>query len=183
MNSQKPPTRFGLETCQDIYTKLKWEARRLEDGWRAYDTFNFVVTASHLYVDWIDNCGSQENRAKKGALPESAKMVMQSVIDLSIGCKHWQAKQVSSLERQVINAPPERCINDWVAYIDGKQNGAMWFFTFCDYRLSMMELRDLVLGYFKWIFEDDVVVFPLALQNQLDTYKITPEGIKQNGEF
>jgi len=173
MEPRKPPTRFGLETCQDMYAKLKWEAHRLEGNWSAYDTFNFVVTANHLYVDWINRCGSQENKAKRGALPESAKIVMQSVIDLSIGCKHWKVEQESSLKRQVISAPPERCINDWGAYLDGKQNGAMWFFACGDYRLSMMELRELVLGYFKWIFEDDAISFPLALQNQLDTYNIS----------
>jgi len=158
-----------------MYTKLKWEARRLEDGWRAYDAFNFVVTANHLYVDWIDNCGSPKNKAKKESLPESAKMVMQSIADLSIGCKHWQIKQPGSLERQVIKTPPEQGINDWYAYLHAEPNGVMWFFEFCDYKLSMMELRDLVILYFKWILDDDSVTFPPELQNQLEMYKIPPE--------
>lgn len=175
VKSLKPPTRFGLETCQDMHAKLKWEARRLEDGWGTYDTFNFVVTANHLYVDWIDNCDSQKIKAKRNSLPGPARMVMRSIIDLSIGCKHWQIKQPKSLERQVLRTLPERGINDWHTYLHAEPNGVMWFFEFADYKLSMMELRDLVLLYFKWIFEDDAIIFPPELQNQLEKYKTSPE--------
>ena len=41
MNSNNPSTRFGLETCEDMYEKLRWEAARLEEEWGVYDTFNF----------------------------------------------------------------------------------------------------------------------------------------------
>src|SRR3989338_9524492 len=98
----KPSTRFSLETCQDMYEKLKWEAQRLENGWSVYDSFNFVVTAHHLYHDWIENCGSSETIEKKLSLPESAKMVMQTIIDLSNGNKHWQMTNENSLKRQVV---------------------------------------------------------------------------------
>lgn len=168
----KPPTRFGLETCQDMYAKLKWDAQNLANGWKIYDIYNFVVTANHLYVDWINNCGSPESKAKKGLLPESAKKVMQSIIDLSISCKHWKSEHDSSLKRQIINSPPERCINDWGAYLEGHPEGVMLFITFDGYKLSIKELTGLVLSYFKWIFEDDATAFPYELQNQLETYKI-----------
>jgi hypothetical protein len=176
MNTRKPHTRLGLETCQDMHEKLKWEARRLEDGWSAYDTFNFVVTANHLYVDWIENCGSQENKSKRDSLPESAKMVMQSIVDLSNGGKHWQISRPNSLDRQVVKAVPERGINDWYAYLHA---GPMGYVEFGDYKLSMMELSALVLGYFKWIFESRNIPFPSALQDQLETYKAIPEGTEQ----
>jgi len=48
----------------------------------------------------------------------------------------------------------------------------MVYVDFGDYSLSMMELVDQVLGYFKWIFEDGDIAFPLELQNQLEQYKI-----------
>lgn len=171
-NSSKPPTRFGLETCQDMYDKLKLEAQRLEDGWSVCDTFNFVVTAHHLYNDWIDNCGSPEAKAKKCSLPEPAKMVMQSIVDLANGNKHWQMTNKRSLERQVVKKVHERIVGDWYAYLVA---GQMVYVDFGDYRLSMFELMHQVLGYFKWIFEDGNIAFPLELQNQLELCRIRPE--------
>lgn len=85
-----------------MYEKLKWEAQRLEDGWSVYDSFNFVVTAHHLYHDWIKNCGSPEEKAKKCSLPEPAKMILQSIVDLSNGNKHWKLTNKETLERQVV---------------------------------------------------------------------------------
>jgi hypothetical protein len=170
----KPPTRFGLETCLDMYQKLKWEARRLENGWSVYDTFNFVVTAHHLYIDWIDSCGSPEAKAKKLALPEPAKTVLQSIIDLANGNKHWQMTNEKSIERQVITKAHEPVRGDWYAYFVA---GSMVYAEFGDYILSMRVLKDLLLGYFKWIFEDGDTVFPQELQNQLELCRIRPETL------
>lgn len=170
--SSKPPTRFGLETCLDMYEKLKWEAQRLEDGWSVYDTFNFVVTAHHLYVDWIDSCGSPEAKAKKLSLPEPAKIVLQSIIDLANGSKHWKLTRVKSLERQVVTKVYEPVRGDWYAYLVA---GPMVYVDFGDYRLSMMELMHQVLGYFQWILEDGDIAFPLELQSQLELRRICPE--------
>jgi len=167
--TNKPPTRFGLETCQDMYEKLTWEAQRLENGWSVYDTFNFVVTAHHLYIDWIDSCGNPETRAKKILLPEPAKMVLQSIIDLANGNKHWKMTNEKSLERQVITKAHEPIIGDAYAYFFA---GPMVYVEFGDYILSMRALMDLVLGYFKWIFLDGDIVFPQELQNQLELYRI-----------
>lgn len=167
----KPPTRFSLETCQDMYEKLKWEAQRLENGWSVYDSFNFVVTAHHLYHDWIENCGSSETIGKKLSLPESAKMVMQTIIDLSNGNKHWQMTNESSLKRQVVTKVYEPVIWDWHAFY---VTGPMVYVDCGDYRFSMGALMDQVLGYFKWIFEDGDIDFPLELQSQLEKCRICP---------
>jgi hypothetical protein len=172
MKSNKPATRFGLETCQDMYEKLKWEAQRLENGWGVYDTFNFVVTAHHLYVDWIRNCGSPEIKEKMNSLPESAKMVMQSITDLANGNKHWQMTNPRSLERQVITNVDEPIIGDYYAYYVA---GPMVYVDLDEYSFSMMELMDQVLGLFKWIFEDGDIAFPMELQNQLEMRRTPPD--------
>ena len=166
---RNPSTRFGLETCQDMYEKLKWEASRLEDGWSVYDTFNFVVTAYHLYIDWIDKCGSPEEREKKHLLPESAKMVLQSIVDLANGNKHWELSHKGSLKHQVVKSVHKRTRGDWYAYFVA---GPMVYVEFGDYVLSMRGLMYQVLGYFKWIFEDGDVAFPRELQDQLEQSRI-----------
>jgi hypothetical protein len=174
--SSKPPTRFGLETCQDMYEKLKWEAQRLENGWSVYDTFNFAVTAHHLYADWIESCGSLEAAEKKCSLPEPAKMVMQSIIDIANGNKHWQMTRDGSLKHQVVTKVHEPIRGDWYAYFVA---GPMVYVEFGDYILSMKTLKDLVLGYFKWIFEDGDTVFPQELQNQLEMCRIRPDVVEK----
>lgn len=168
----KPPTRFGLETCQDMYEKLKWEAHRLEDGWSVYDSFNFVVTAHHLYHDWIKNCGSPEAKAKKCSLPEPAKIVLQSIVDLSNGNKHWKLTNEKTLERQVVTKVYEPIRGDWYAYFVA---GPMVYVELGDYILSMTELVYQVISYFKWIFEDGDIAFPLELLNRLELRRIRLE--------
>jgi hypothetical protein len=162
----KPPTRIGLETCQDLYDKLRFEAQRLETGWNIYDTFNFVVTAHHLYVDWIPKRGTEKTKAKKQALPTPAKKVLQSIIDLSNGSKHWQVDRATTLERQVITAKPTVGINDWHAYMLA---GPMLYVEMGEYKLSMRELRDLVLGYFEWMLDEDDGELPAKLNFRLLT--------------
>lgn len=166
----KPPTRFGLETYNDFYEKLKWESKRLEDGWGIYDTFNFIVTAHHLYVDWIDRCGNSTVKVRKSRFPVSAKLVMQCVADLANGNKHWQMNRPNSVERQVVKNVDKPMIGDYYSYFIA---GPMIYVDFDNYSLSMSELMDLLLGYFKWIFEDEDISFPLELENQLDSRKLS----------
>ena len=171
-NPDKPPTRFGLETCEDMYEKLKWEAARLEEGWSTYDTFNFVVTANHLYVDWLRVCGRLDQTAKRDLLPAPAALVMQAIVDLSNGSKHWHMTHEKSLERQVTTKVHERIRGNWDAYL---KSGPMIFVEFSDYILSMRALRDLVLGYFEWILAEGSNPFPAELSQQLEQCRIRAE--------
>lgn len=161
---EKPPTRVGLETCHDLYDKLKFEGKRLEDGWAIYDTFNFVVTAHHLYADWIPKRGTDKAKAKNEALPASAQMIMDCIIELSNGSKHWELKEYHK-KKQIIKAQPVRAINDWYAYMLA---GPMLYVEAGEYKLSMRELRDLVLGYFAWMLDDNSEELPEALTQQLE---------------
>ncbi|WP_139176672.1 hypothetical protein [Nitrosospira multiformis] len=96
-------------------------------------------------------------------------MVLQSIVDLANGNKHWELTHDKSLERQVITEVYERTINDWYAYFIA---GPRVYIVFGDYKLSMMELIHQVLGYFKWIFEGGDIALPLELQRQLELCRI-----------
>lgn len=167
--SAYPATRFNLDTCQDMHEKLKWEAQRLQNGWSVYDSFNFVITAHHLYYDWIKSCGSQCVIDKKNSLPTLAQTVMQAIADLSNGNKHWQITSPKTQERQVITRVYEPVINDWYAYFI---TGPMVYVEFGDYKVSMATLVNQVLGYFKWIFEDCEITFPVELLEHLELFRI-----------
>lgn len=49
----EPSPRLSLHTVEDMFDKLKLEEARLLESWSVYDSFNFIVTAHHLYYDSI----------------------------------------------------------------------------------------------------------------------------------
>jgi len=43
---------LGIQTSNEMFEKLKFESSRLQKSWHPYDSFNFIVTAWHLFQDW-----------------------------------------------------------------------------------------------------------------------------------
>ena len=61
MLTPKMIPRLPIDSCEALFEKLKWDFQQLEKDWTSpYTTFNFVVTAYHLYQDWIKRAGSHE---------------------------------------------------------------------------------------------------------------------------
>lgn len=79
-----PNPRLPLDTMEQMFDKLKWEEARLTESWSVYDSFNFIVTAHHLWFDWTNNVGSAEQNARAAALPDDAKLFRQVLIDVPI---------------------------------------------------------------------------------------------------
>jgi hypothetical protein len=170
--SVHPPTRFALDTAQDMFKKLKRDEERLMETWDVYDSFNFVVTAHHLYVDWLKPASATpEQIQRKKQLSAEAKEVFRAVLDVSNGSKHWQMTNPDSLARQVIISVSTPAINDWFAYFEDKP---MVYFTFSVYKLSMAELSDFVMKYFDWILNGDGKPFPAQLTADLNALKVGP---------
>lgn len=168
MAESKAPTRLALHTCEELVEKLKWDATRLEDGWRAYDSFNFVITAHHLFVDWIDSCGSPAAKENKAKLPKAALLVFQAIADLANGSKHWQMTRAGSLKNQIVTGVSEPVIGDWYSYFIA---GPVVYVDFDRYSLSMVAIVGQVLGWFQWIFEDAADDMAQQLCEQLEYWK------------
>lgn len=167
---EKEITRLALDTPQDMFEKLKWEEERLVESWSIYDSFNFIVTAHHLYVDWLKpESASAEEIARKLALPQGAKDVFRAVIDVSNGSKHWKMTNRKSLEEQVIVKMQRPVIGCWFAYYENKP---MAYFDFSGYSLSMAELSAFVARYFDWIFSDEGLPFPAELTTNLEALRV-----------
>lgn len=167
---EKPITRLALDTPHDMFEKLKWEEARLVESWSVYDSFNFIVTAHHLYVDWLkSDSASADQIARKAELPQGAKDVFRAVIDVSNGSKHWKMTNKHSLEAQVIVKMERPVIGCWFAYF---QNKPMAYFDFSGYSLSMAELSAFVVHYFEWILSGDGLPFPVELTANLDALRI-----------
>ena len=69
-HSSQPSPRIPIDTCEGLFEKLKWDYKQLEEGWTEYRTFNFIVTAYHLYADWINSAGTREQKQRKNKLSE-----------------------------------------------------------------------------------------------------------------
>lgn len=167
---QNVPTRLALDTAEDMFEKLKWEEARLMESWGIYDSFNFIVTAHHLYVDWLSLDSAKPSQvARKAALPSDAQIVFQAVIDVSNGSKHWQMTHPASLKRQVIVRIDRPVIGCWYSYAEDKP---MAYFDFAGYSLSMAELSDFVMKYFDWILNGEGQPFPTELTSNLQALRI-----------
>ena len=142
-----PNPRLPLDTMEQMFEKLKWEEARLVESWSVYDSFNFLVTAHHLWFDWLANAGSEEQQARAAGLPEDAKTVFQAVVDVSNGTKHWLMDRPGSKKRQVVAEVTEPICAGYDSYFFGD----MIHFKFGEPFVSMSELSALVMHYMEWI--------------------------------
>lgn len=169
---EKADTRMALETPRDLFAKLRWEEDRLTKTWGVYESYNFVVTAWHLYSDWLKTeCGaSAEQLERKKLLSQGAKDVFGAVRDLANGAKHWKMTKTWSLNEQVVTKVEGPVIGDWLSFVDDRP---MMYITFTDYSLSIAELSAFVMRYFEWIFDGEGSVFPDELTNNLEALRLT----------
>lgn len=142
-----PNPRLPLDTIEQMFEKLRWEEARLAESWSIYDSFNFLVTAHHLWFDWLKNAGSLEQQARGSGLPEEAKIVFQAVVDVSNGTKHWLMDRTGSKKRQVITEVTQPMCAGWDSYFFGD----MVHFEFGEYFVSMSEISALIMGYLEWV--------------------------------
>ena len=172
MDEEKRATRLVLKNAMDLFEKLKWEKARLENGWGVYDSFNFIVTAHHLYVDWLkeENGATEISVAKKNRLPSSIKTIFQAVVDISNGSKHWKLTNKQSLDRQVVTNVDGPITGDWWSCLIG---GPMVYIDFDSYSASMMEFSELIVGALTWVLDAGDDPFPSKLTDWLATLKIT----------
>jgi hypothetical protein len=165
------PTRMALNTPEDLFKKLKWEEARLEESWGVYESFNFVVTAWHLYHDWISIKGGATAAQiyRKTQLPSGAAKLIRATCDLANGAKHWKMTHPENLKKQVVTEIEGPEIGDWLAVFDDKP---MMYITIPPYvRLSMAELSALVVAYIQWILEGDNQPFPPHLTQNLEALR------------
>jgi hypothetical protein len=142
-----PNPRLPLDTVEQMFDKLKWEEARLVESWSVYDSFNFIVTAHHLWFDWMEHAGSLEQQSRAAELPDDAKMIFQAVVDVSNGTKHWVMNRPDSKKRQVVAEVTDPICAGYDSYFFGD----MIHFKFDEYFVSMSEISALIMGFFEWI--------------------------------
>ena len=141
-----------------MYAKLRHESLRLQADWQnSFDTFNFLVTAWHLYHDW-PKCEPKGSltRLKRHAnqLPEQMVFVLDIVKDITNGSKHFNLSPEASRKRIVSEVH------------DGGESGFYHFFfreripgldadsgKFKGY-FSIRVLHNIIMKYFDWVFDE-----------------------------
>lgn len=148
---------LGITSSAELYEKLKFEGERLGKEWHSYDAFNFVVTAWHLYNDWLpaDRTGRPifaSAKINKRKLPQEMILVLDVLRDLSNGSKHLNLDLKGSKTRVVSKTHTGEIGNAWAYYFQERIPGVT---TENYYYFSIRKLRDISLAYFAWVFADE----------------------------
>jgi hypothetical protein len=160
---------YGINTCQDLYEKLKYEAERLEKTWNIYDCFNFILTAWHLHHDWLER--DSENRprlsTKKKEYSKTTKEMMRVIHafrDVANSSKHLRLKKGT---KKVVDEIHPREIRGWDAYF---LHGPLIGISIGKSYFNMWDLRFLIMSYFEWIFDDSIPAnqFPEEIKKHLE---------------
>lgn len=164
----KPSPRISIHTCEGLFKKVEWEYEQLKQECGEYQTFNFILTAYHLYADWIETSGTREQKQRKNKLPTEARHIFFVLRDVANASKHWKL-DVKAQKKQVTTSVSPPAIRDWFAYFSGsvmyvETNGSLH---------SVPELASLTVKTLRWILESNNNDFPVELEASLKI-KFTP---------
>jgi hypothetical protein len=158
--------RIPLQSADDLYAKLKREHARLQAGWSTDDSFNFIVTAYHLYDDWARRAGTRAQQQRRNRLDPIAERLMHVLRDITNASKHWKLDAPNERKRVVGEVSSAR-IADWHSYFI---TGPQIYVTDVDgASLSMSTISRLTMEVFRWIMEGTDNTFPPDLRRKLET--------------
>lgn len=170
MLQSKMVPRLPIDSCEALFEKLKWERQQLEGDWTSsYTTFNFVVTAYHLYKDWIKRAGSSEQKLRLQNLPEKGKLLFDVWRDITNAVKHWELNERSK-EQQVVNDITGPIIGDWGSFLF---HGPVFYVRVGEALPSLPELTAATISCFTWILEGEEAT-QLAVMNKILEFTFTP---------
>ena len=144
-----PSPRLPINTVEELFEKLKWEEARLVDSWSVYDSWNFIVTAHHLYHDWIGGRMSKATDEQKGRRKwiqdnvhevERFFFAMRNVAD---GSKHFELDRSNVIVGEI--SPPE--VSDYDSYFFGD----MIYIPYPGHRVSMFAGSAVVMRCLDWV--------------------------------
>ncbi|MEZ7204771.1 hypothetical protein [Pseudoalteromonas sp. DY56-GL79] len=163
-NYTGPSLRVGLHSCEELFEKLKWEYSQLQEDWsNSYITFNFVLTANHLYADWVTSQGTKIQRQKVNRLPELGKQLFAVLRDVANASKHWQLDRKSE-KKKVVESVSKPIIGDWFSYFI---SGPVPYISVGEANPSLPELASVTIKCFEWILVSEELNFPIKLAEEL----------------
>lgn len=165
MLKSKMVPRLPIDSCEALFEKLKWERQQLEGDWTSpYTTFNFVVTAYHLYKDWIKQAATAEQKLRWQNLPEKGKLLFDVWRDITNATKHWELNKQSK-EHQVVDKITGPLIGDWDSFLF---TGPVYYVRVGNALPSLPELSAVTIRCFEWILEGETPEKLLLLEQNLE---------------
>jgi len=163
-NPSKPAPRLPLGTCEDLLEKVKWDHQQLTGDWTTYKTFNFMLTANHLYKDWMEKVGSKEQKRRKREAGENFKKIFRCIGDLANASKHWSL-DVKNQEKQVVDNVHSPVIADWHAYFVA---GPVIYVDILGSRIGMPQLAFIVVKCLNWLVHGSEESDASSLEQDID---------------
>jgi hypothetical protein len=152
--------RIGINSSFDMYAKLLHESARLKADWRnSFDTFNFLVTAWHLFHDW-PKCEPKDAltrlKRQRTQIPGEMIFILDIVKDITNGSKHFQldpsaakARVVSEIHTGFEVSYYQLLVRRRLPGLDARSTkvGLKGYF-------SIVVLHNILMRYFEWVFDD-----------------------------
>jgi hypothetical protein len=161
---------LGIYSSKDMFEKLKYESLRLQKNWQnPYDSFNFLVTAWHLFNDWPksdDRHNLSRIKRQKNQLPSEMRLVLDITRDLTNGGKHFMLDPKAAKNRRVdvVHTGNEM---DYYEYFFHEDLPAVTVET--HWYLSIRILHNILIHYFTWVFNDSILAnnFPSEISEAI----------------
>lgn len=165
IDPERVAPRLPLHTCEDLLAKVHWDHDQLKQGWDAYRTFSFIITANHLHKDWLKMVGAPAQKQRKDELPNQAKRVFKILGDLANASMHWGLDAKNRRNQAVTGVSPPQ-IASWYAYLVA---GPVIYVEVDGARPSMPELAAVTVHLLDWIVSSENMIFPEELRSSIQT--------------
>ncbi len=120
---------------------------------------DFANAAWHLHADWIPQAHDTKYRIAKAKvqirkLPPEMQLLLHALRDIATGEKHCFLRDAKEEAKKVITDIEPGETSNWYAYFFHER--ILGVTTKDHYYFSVRKLRDLVLDYLAWVFDDSV---------------------------
>lgn len=162
---------LGDASIEARYAAVQDRAQRMEGHFDEISAVDFSVAAWHLIADWLPATSDPRYRIAKSKLqpsrlPAEMKLLRSTLRDIATGAKHCTLKPSEEGKRVVTHVEPGKT-HSWYSYFFHERMPGVT--TEGGYYFSVRKLRDLILEYLAWVFDDSVPMdkFPESLLGKI----------------
>ena len=167
---------LGETSIEARYEAVKERGKRMEGNFDEISYKDFLVAAWHLIADWLPAAKGDQYRLAKSKLkveklPSEMLLLRSTLRDIANGEKHCILHKDEVGKRVVTDVEPGRT-GSWYAYFFHERIAGVT--TDDGHYFSVRILRNLILEYLTWVFDDGIPVasFPGELLGKIWFCKI-----------
>ena len=149
---KNPSPRLPIDSCESLFEKLKFDYSQFQNDWTStYFAFNFIITAYHLYQDWINKSGTKEQMQRKELLSPDGKKLFEVLRDITNATKHFSLFEKNQ-QKQIAGSISGPIIGDWAAYFF---HGPVLYVTVGNSRPNFVQISKATISCFNWILNGE----------------------------